>query len=187
VGALPALAGALATLTKQTLDTELPAPFVPLRPHVERVAVAVEAAGLEKAGVLWNNLGSHRNMVADYAGARTAYERALAIDQAVYGPDHPNVAIDVNNLGSVLKALGDLAGARAAFERALAIDQAVYGPDHPNVATDVNNLGGVLQALGDLAGARVAFERALAIFERFLPPEHPHIRIVRGHLANLES
>ena len=34
---------------------------------------------------------------------RAAYRRALAIDEASYGPDHPNVAIRLNNLASCSK------------------------------------------------------------------------------------
>ena len=34
---------------------------------------------LKEAGVLWNNLGYHQRMVADYDAARRAYERALAM------------------------------------------------------------------------------------------------------------
>ena len=60
-----------------------------------------------------NNLGSVLQDLGDLAGARAAFERALTIDERVYGPDHPAVATDVNNLGSVLQDLGDLAGARA--------------------------------------------------------------------------
>ena len=67
-------------------------------------------------------------------GRQGSFERALRIDEASFGPDHPKVANDVNNLGDVLQDLGDLAGARAAFERALRIDEASFGPDHPNVA-----------------------------------------------------
>jgi hypothetical protein len=47
---------------------------------------------------------------ADLAGARAAYERALRIDEAVFGPEHPNVAIRVNNLGGV-RAFGLWRGA----------------------------------------------------------------------------
>jgi tetratricopeptide (TPR) repeat protein len=83
--------------------------------------------------------------MGDLAGARAAYERALAIDEAAYGPDHPAVARDVNNLGMVLKDLGDLAGARAAFQRALAIFEAFLPPDHPHIRT----VRGNLEALGD--------------------------------------
>jgi len=169
------LTDALTTLTYQANETGLPAAFAPLRPHVETLAPAAEAAGLKQASTLWNNLGYYLDMLADLAGARAAFERALRIDEAVYGPEHPEVARDVNNLGGVLYALGDLAGARAAFERALRIDEAVYGPDHPTVARDVNNLGGVLYALGDLAGARAACERALHIDEAVYGPEHPTV------------
>jgi tetratricopeptide (TPR) repeat protein len=66
----------------------------------------------------------------DLAGARAAYERALAIDERVHGPDHPKVAMRVTNLGDVLKDQGDLAGAKAAYERALAIFRRQLGEHH---------------------------------------------------------
>jgi tetratricopeptide (TPR) repeat protein len=172
---LPALAGALADLTDEAGETGLPARFAPLRPHTETTAAAAQQAGLEEAGTLWNNLGYHLHDVADYQGARAAYERALAIDEGAYGPQHPIVAIRVNNLGRVLKDEGDLAGARAAYERALAIDEQAFGPQHAKVAMRVNNLGMVLHDLGDLAGARAACERALSIFEKELGPGHPNV------------
>jgi tetratricopeptide (TPR) repeat protein len=164
-----------------------PAPLLVLLSHLRFIGEAAVQRGSGNAGGLYNELGYHLSMVADHAGARAAYERALAIDEAAFGPDHPKVAIRVNNLGGVLKALGDHAGARAAYERALAIDEAAFGPDHPEVATMVNNLGGVLQDLGDHAGARAAYERALRIFERFLGPDHPSTRTVRGNLDSLSS
>ena len=185
--ALEAVAEALGTLTQEAGESGLPARFVPLRAHVEAVVPVAEEAELEDAGMLWNNLGYHLEDVADYAGARECYGRALAIDERVFGPDHPEVATDVNNLGSVLHDLGDLEGARAAYGRALAIDERVFGPDHPTVALRVNNLGSVLQDLGDLEGARESFGRALGILERFLPEGHPGIEVVRGNLEGLEE
>ena len=58
----------------------------------------------------------------DLEGAQRYTERALAIVEKVYGPDHPSV-----------RAKGDLEGAQRYTERALAIDEKVYGPDHPTV------------------------------------------------------
>ena len=174
-GSLSAVAKALARLAYEANMTGLPASFLPLRAHVEAAAGHCEAAGPEPAGTLWNNLGYHRKMVADYAGARAAFQRALRIDEKAYGPDHPNVARDISNLGSVLRDLGDLAGARAACERALRIWQKVLGPKHPQVAIGVNNLGNVLRDLGDLAGARAAYERALRIDEKAYGPDHPDV------------
>jgi len=138
--------------------------------HAEALQVASEATAY-----LFNQAGLYLKGRAEFAEAKAAYERALAIAEAAYGLDHPNVAVTINNLGGVLKALGDLDGARAHLERALAIDEAAFGPDHPNVAICVNNLGAVLRALGDLDGARAHLERALAIWEKQLGPHHPNV------------
>jgi len=149
--------------------------FTPLLPHLRVVAESAEMANLEPAGKIWNEIGYHIKALADYAGAKTAFERALKIDEAAFGPDHPNVARDVNSLGGVLQDLGDLVGAKAAFERAIKIWEAAFGADHPQVATGVNNLGSVLKDLGDHAGAKAAFERALKIREIAFEKEHPDV------------
>ncbi len=67
-------------------------------------------------------------------------ERALKIDQKVYGPDHPNVATDINKLGGVLRDLGDLRGARRCFERALKAYREKLGDDHFRTKIVMNNL-----------------------------------------------
>lgn len=110
-------------------------------PHARATAEFAEQVGLEPAaGQLWNSIGYHISDLADFAGAKAAYERALKIDEATYGPDHPDVAIDVNNLGGVLKALGDHAGAKAAYERALKIFEKFLPPNHPNIRIVRGNL-----------------------------------------------
>jgi tetratricopeptide (TPR) repeat protein len=72
---------------------------------------------------LWNELGYHLSVVADYKGAKEHYERALEIDEKVLGPDHPNVAMHIGNLGRVLRDQGDLDEARENFERTLCISK----------------------------------------------------------------
>jgi tetratricopeptide (TPR) repeat protein len=71
------------------------------------------------------------------AEAEPLYRRALAIDEASYGPEHPDVAIDLNNLASLLQDTNRLAEAEPLYRRALAIDEASYGPDHPRVAIGI--------------------------------------------------
>ena len=122
-------------------------------------------AVMEDASWLLDRAGTHLRVQAQLTDAKALLERALAIDEAAYGPDHPDVGRDLNNLAAILRGLGDLAGARALQERALGIAEAVYGPDHPDVGTALNNLAQILQDLGDLAGARPLQERALAIAE----------------------
>jgi tetratricopeptide (TPR) repeat protein len=122
-----------------------------------------------------NTAGLYLQSRAQFGEARAAFERALRIDEAVYGSEHPRVATDVNNLGTVLRDLGELVEARAALERALQINEAVYGPEHPRVATAVNGLGNLLRDLGELVEARAAFERALRIDEAVYRSEHPRV------------
>jgi len=147
-------------------------------------AEAIKVANELTANLL-NRLGVYLRVLARYAEAKGLLERALAIDEASFGPDHRRVANRVNNLALVLKELGDFAQARKLCERALAIDEASFGSDHPNVAIRVNNLAGVFQDLGDLAQARTLFERALAIFRKVLGDDHPNTRTVRKNLETL--
>jgi tetratricopeptide (TPR) repeat protein len=78
--------------------------------------------------------------LGDLEGARASYERALRIDEAAFGPDHPEVATDVNNLGGVQQDLGDLAGALASYERALGIFERFLPAGHPNIEIVRGNL-----------------------------------------------
>ena len=162
-----------------------PAPLLAWQPQLRFVADHAAEAGSRHAAVLLNELGFHLRMVADFAGAKAAYERAHRIDEASFGPFHPNVAIYLSNLGLVLQDLGDLARARAAFERALPIFEKQLEPEHPNVATLVSNLGSVLQKLGDLPGARVASDRALRIDEASFGPDHPTVATRVNNLGSV--
>jgi tetratricopeptide (TPR) repeat protein len=95
-------------------------------------------------------LQAHR----DYAGARALFERALRIDEAAYGPDHPTVAIRLNNLGLALQAQGDFVNARVLYERALRIFRAALGDEHPSTQTVRQNLEGLLQEMPPGSDAR---------------------------------
>lgn len=139
----------------------------------------------EATAHLLNRAGLYLKGRADLLEAKVICERALAIGEKVYGPDHPKVAICVNNLGAVLEDMGDLQGAKKHYERALSIDEKVYSQDHTGVAIDVNNLGGVLRSLGDLQGAKKHYERALSIDEKVYGPDHPTVAIRVNNLGGV--
>ncbi len=67
-------------------------------------------------------------------------ERALAIDEVVYGSEHPDVAIDINNLGLVLQEQEDIDGAKVLFERSLKIFREFLSDDHPYTRGAQDNL-----------------------------------------------
>ena len=118
-----------------------------------------------------------------FAEARPLYERALAINEKVLGPDHPETATSLNNLASLLNTLGEYDAARPLYERALAIYEKVLGPDHPSTATSLGNLAGLLDTLGESDTARPLYERALAIYEKVLGPDHPDTATSLNNLA----
>ena len=114
---------------------------------------------------------------AQLTSARATLERALAIKEAAYAPDHPEVAKTLAWLGETQGRLGDHPAARATLERALAINEAAYGPDGPEVAEILLSLGKVQgsSSPADLLAARTTLERALAINEAAYGPDHPQV------------
>jgi tetratricopeptide (TPR) repeat protein len=158
-----------------------------LLPHALVVTEHAEALklALVSTASLLNNVGRYLRVRADFAQAKTIYERAMTIGEIIYGSNHSEVAVYINNLGLILQELGDLQGAQANFQRALEIDEATYGPNHPNVSIYVNNLGDVLRELGDLQGAQANFQRALEIDEATYGPNHPKVAIRLSNLGGV--
>ena len=150
--------------------------------HAER-----HQAAREDTAVVLGLVGQYQRARAQYAAARDLTVRALAIFEAVYGPEHPQVASTLGNLGIVQEQLGEFEDARATQQRALAIFEAVYGPEHPQVASTLGNLGSVQQQLGEFEDARATQQRALAIKEAVYGPEHPQVAITLTNLGNVQQ
>ena len=145
-----------------------------------------EVARAQTARVL-ARVGQYQQARAAYTTARALLERALAIKEAVYGLEHPEVAVTLTNLGIVQAQLGEFAAARASQQRALAIKEAVYGPEHPEVALTLGNLGNVQQQLGEFEAARASLQRALAINEAVYGPEHPEVASTLTNLGSVQQ
>jgi len=82
------------------------------------------------------NLADLLSKQPDASASAALLRRAIAIDEAVYGTDDPEVAVDLTNLGELLKGHGQGAAARPPLLRALAIYEKRLGPDSPQ-ARDV--------------------------------------------------
>ena len=154
----------------------------PLEPHAKAVASFAAGAGIAGATArLSSMVGVMLFAKAAYSEAEPVMRRALAIDEASHGLDHPEVATDLNNLAGLLRATNRLAEAEPMYRRALQIDEASYGLDHPKMATRLNNLAGLLRATNRLAEAEPLMRRAFVIFLASLGLDHPNTQTV---LAN---
>jgi tetratricopeptide (TPR) repeat protein len=141
------------------------------------------------AAWLLDQAGAYLRVQARFTDAKAVLEQALAIDEAAYGPDHPNVAVGLNNLALILCDLGQPEAARPLQERTLTIFESAYGPDHPQVAIALSVLALILKDLKQPGEARPLLERALTIFESADQPDHREIAddlsVLAGVLVDL--
>jgi tetratricopeptide (TPR) repeat protein len=158
----------------------------PLAPHALRVAEVADRAGIpEPTTRLMNDIGGLLSAKALYAEAEPIYRRALAIDEATFGPEDRSVAISLNNLAILLRDTNRPAEAEPLMRRALAISERIFGPEHPDVATNLNNLAVLLDYTNRLAEAEPLMRRALAIDEASFGPDHPNVAADLNNLAGL--
>jgi tetratricopeptide (TPR) repeat protein len=108
--------------------------------HFEPLAGPREQSGAPETSWLLDRAATYLQVHARLGEALPLAERALAITEAAYGPDHPNVGTGLNNLALIWQGLGQPERARPLAERALAITEAAYGPDHPTVRILRENL-----------------------------------------------
>ena len=121
----------------------------PLLPHAQAVVEHADAAGITTPAVrLMNRLGLMYLTKSLYTEAEPLMRRALATDEASFGPDHPKVARDLNNLASLLQATNRLIDAEPLMRRALVIFIKSASAEHPHSRIVGNNYISLLQGLG---------------------------------------
>lgn len=84
-------------------------------------------------------------MAGQYPEAVQALERALALREITFEPDHPDVALNHILLATLYSTQGKLADTEPLYLRALAIQEKMLGPDHPQVAGILRQSGGVVR------------------------------------------
>ena len=108
-----------------------------------------------------------------YAEAIPVAERALAIAQAAFGPDHERVAQVLNDLGRFYELQQSQIGlAEESYARALAIRERLRSKPAA-IAQSMSNLARVYLAQRRYAEAESSYRQVLAIIEPEIPPDHP--------------
>jgi tetratricopeptide (TPR) repeat protein len=157
-----------------------------LAPHAQSVTRHADATGIvEPTASLMNQIAMLFDARSLPAQAEPLYRRALAIDEARCGPEHPDVARALNNLAELLRATNRLADAEPLYRRARAINEATFGPDHPKVATCLSNLALLLVDTGRTVEAEPLLRQALKVAEASFGPYHATVAIRLNNLAGL--
>jgi len=158
----------------------------PLAPHALALAQHGDKEGIaEPTSRLTNDLGLLLFMKARHAEAEPLMRRALAIDEARYGPDHPAVATRLNNLAQLLYKTNRLTEAEHLMRRVLKMYEASYGPHHSEMATGLNNLAILLYATNRLVEAEPLYRRALSIDEASFGPDDANVARDLNNLSQL--
>ena len=132
-----------------------------------------------------NDLGLLLTDTNRFKEAEPLLRRALEIETAAFGENHPNVGAGLNNLATLLQATNRLDQAEPLMRRALRIYEAASGNHHPDVAIGLNNLATLLQATNRLDQAEPLLRRALGINEASFGEHHPDVAIGLSNLAQL--
>ncbi len=127
--------------------------------HYYQEAVKLPIYPLLKLGA-YNNLGNLLKAAGDLVGAKTAYEKAIAID--------PNFAIGHYNLGMTQKAMKLYTDAIASYQKAIRLN--------PKYADACQNMGVVLLKVGNVKDSLSFFKRAIFLHEKQNPEEAKRLR-----------
>jgi eukaryotic-like serine/threonine-protein kinase len=113
-------------------------------------------------------------------------DKALTLERALHGNDHPDVALALDHVCNSLLALGDVTKALEGQREAVAIFGRTIGLEHPGAAEAINNLGNAYAEAEDLPSAKVQFKKALALWERALGQEHPRVAVAVSNMGAIE-
>jgi tetratricopeptide (TPR) repeat protein len=120
-----------------------------------------------------NNLALVEQDQKDYAGAEAHFREVLAIDRAVSGARHADVAADLHNLAWFLhRYRGRSAEAEGLSRQAVAMRTELLGPRHPQTTASIRQLADILTGRGQPAAALPLYRQALAIQMEVLPKGH---------------
>ncbi len=118
-----------------------------------------------------------------YDDAEPLARHALAEKVALYGPEHPDVAVAYNVLGWILRQSGDLVEAESSLREAVRIGRAAFPDGDSRLARALNDLGVVLEAKGDYAQAAELYRESLAMRRQTLGEGHVGVAVTTSNLA----
>jgi serine/threonine protein kinase len=107
-----------------------------------------------------------------YSRAQALQERAVAIQQRILGPEHPDTLRSMTTLANILSDEGRDDGAEKLIRQTLELERKVLGPRNPDTLRAVNALAATLYDEGHYSEAGKLFQETLEIQRQVLGPEH---------------
>jgi tetratricopeptide (TPR) repeat protein len=118
-----------------------------------------------------------------YNDANIEVNKALVIQEGLFGHNHPTVANSVNDIASCAYYLGRYDESLEKLKEAAKIRETYHGRYHFAVAQILNNIGTVMVTRGHYDEGIVLMEEALQIRRKLLSPDHPDIALTMNNLG----
>ncbi len=130
-----------------------------------------------------SELANTHYYLGHYDVSKDLNERALRMDEQIYGDRNPNVAQDLTNLADIQYQWSNYADAERLQRTAVGIMQSWYGKDHPETADDMTILGKYLIAEGRADEAVPILRESLVALENHYGKVHPRVALAVGELG----
>lgn len=127
-------------------------------------------------GNIYNNLAMIHSAKGDQNKAIEVYQKSLALLTAIYGPDHPDIAMRYHNIASAYQTMYDHDNALPHLRRAITMWRKNPGEKYAPLAMSYNNLGNIhLYEYGNYDSAFFYYNKALQIRLEVLGKEHADV------------
>jgi len=130
-----------------------------------------------------SELANTHYYLGHYDVSKSLNERALRMDEQIYGDRNPNTAQDLTNLADIHYQWGHYTEAEHLQRTAADIMQSWYGRDHPETADDMTILGKYLIAEGRANEAVPILRESLTTLQNRYGPVHPRVALAVGELG----
>ncbi len=178
----PIVARATMTLGRTLDNRGKYAEAIPILEEAVRLQSGPKGVPADLSATLGELANTHYYL-GHYDISESLNERALQMDEQIYGDRNPNVAQDLTNLADIQYQRSHYADAERLQRRALDIMKAWYGSDHPETADDMTILGKYLIAEGRGAEAIPLLRESLGVAERRYGNVHPRVALAVGELG----
>jgi tetratricopeptide (TPR) repeat protein len=153
--------------------------------HAERQAGLTTLPRSAEVADSWNSLGMTFFELGYDLRAKSAYENAWSIADAILEPDATFRASLLNNLGQAEVRLGNSAKAVSYLERALDLRRRSAATKPFALAVAMDNLALAYHGTGELDEAEELHRKALEIFEREVGLVNTNTATASGNLASV--
>ena len=126
--------------------------------------------------------------LSKYDTAFYCINRAIEINQILFGKSHPYLANNYCNLGSLyLDKTNNYDEALRNFNLATDINKETLGEHHPDVGMCYNSIGLVYKKKADYEKAKEYFEKALDTYSKVFEDDHYHFIAVYHNMGQMYS